>query len=83
MISNKSGLKRKLKVSKEDIQIKQSGLRVKNSKVFTSGPRAIGMIKLELVAKTQFHIANVPFNCTCHSRIIIFTCVISILKLGY
>ena len=32
----KSGLRRKLKVSTLDIQIKQSGLKVSNSKVFSS-----------------------------------------------
>ena len=36
MISNKSRLKRKLKVSTVDIQIKRSELRVSHSKVFSS-----------------------------------------------
>ena len=38
MISNESGLKIKLKVSTVDIQIKLSGLRISNSKVFSSEP---------------------------------------------
>ena len=38
MISNESGLKIKLKVSTVDIQIKLSGLRISNSKVFSSDP---------------------------------------------
>ena len=37
VISNKSGLNRKLKVFTVDIQIKRSGSRVSNSKVFGSG----------------------------------------------
>ena len=37
-MSNKSGLKIKLKVSTVDIQIKLSGLRISNSKVFSSDP---------------------------------------------
>jgi hypothetical protein len=36
-LKKKSGLKMKLKVSTLDIQIKQSGLKVSNSKVFSSG----------------------------------------------
>ena len=37
VISNESGLEIKLKFSTVDIQIKQSGLRISNSKVFSSG----------------------------------------------
>ena len=37
VIYNNNGLKRKLKVSTVDIQNKRSGLRVSNSKVFSSG----------------------------------------------
>ena len=49
VISNNNGLKRKLKVSTVDIQIKRSGLRISNSKVFSSGHR-----KFEFVAKVRF-----------------------------
>ena len=67
VISNKSGLKkRKFKVSTVDIQIKRSGLRVSNSKLFSSdyivrflrsttlGCKDIKIIKSEFVAKTKF-----------------------------